>query len=482
MDVRADAMTRNVSAAMQHHEALIYTGPERMRVILGIITCILLAALDQTVVLPAIPQMAATLGGGAHLSWVVSAFLLTSTASTPIYGKLSDQLGRRAILVPALVFFLLASVWCAVSTSVLSLILARAAQGLGGGALMAVSQAAVGDVVPARERGKYQAWFSGTWAFASLAGPVAGGFISQHFSWRWIFWGNLPIGGIALVLCIRGLAGLAPAGLRTRIDYAGATLMTVSVTAILLALSMGGVDFPWVSAGEGGLLALSAVALAGLIAQQRRAAAPLFPGALLAQAGFRHLLQISFYNSAAMLGAIFLLPLMLQWLYHATPDQAGLALVPFLGTTTLGAFTAGQITRHTGNSRPVMIAGLALSALAFAVLAAFPAAGSVALPVSLSAVFGLGIGFMLPTTLIAAQSQAGRQNMGTATAMLITIRAMAGAFGATAAGALLALAHPNLREGFAMGFAACAALQVAALLVALRMEEVRLASTIEAKG
>ncbi len=463
---------------MQHHEALVYTGPERMRVILGIITCILLAALDQTVVLPAIPQMAATLGGGAHLSWVVSAFLLTSTASTPIYGKLSDQLGRRAILVPALVFFLLASVWCAVSTSVLSLILARAAQGLGGGALMAVSQAAVGDVVPARERGKYQAWFSGTWAFASLAGPVAGGFISQHFSWRWIFWGNLPVGFIALVLCIRGLSGLAPAGLRTRIDYAGATLMTVSVTAILLALSMGGVDFPWVSAGEGGLLALSVLALASLVAQQRRAVAPLFPGALLAQAGFRHILQISFYNGAAMLGAIFLLPLMLQWLYHATPGLAGLALVPFLGTTTLGAFMAGQIIRHTGNSRPVMIGGLALSVLAFAVLAALPPAAGVAVPVILSAVFGLGIGIMFPTSLIVAQSQAGRQNMGTATALLITTRAMGGAFGATAAGALLALAHHDLREGFALGFAACAALQVAALIVALRMEEVRLASTI----
>ena len=209
----------------------VYSHAEKMRVITGIIVCILLTAIDQTVVLPAIPQMATSLHGGAHLSWVVSAFLLTTTATTPVYGKLSDQLGRRAVLIPALIIFMLASVFCALA--------GRALQGIGGGALLAGSQAAVADVVSPRERGKYQAWFAGTWAVASIAGPVAGGFITEHLSWRVIFWANIPVTAAAILLCARGLAGLPKAGGRGRIDYLGALLMVSSVTALLAGQSTG---------------------------------------------------------------------------------------------------------------------------------------------------------------------------------------------------------------------------------------------------
>jgi EmrB/QacA subfamily drug resistance transporter len=452
---------------------------EKMRVITGVIVCILLAALDQTVVLPAIPQMAASLHGFGHLSWVVSAYLLSTTATTPIYGKLSDQLGRRAVLVPAIGLFLLASIFCALADSVPMLIIGRALQGVGGGALMSVSQAAVADVVTPRERGKYQGWFAGIWAFASIAGPILGGFVVQHLSWRWIFWANLPVGAAAMILCIRGLSGIAPAGRRGRIDFAGAGLLLLGVTAILAALSTGGVDFPWLSGPVAGLFAIGALITAILARQQRRAAEPLFPGVLMGKAGFRAIIAISFLNAAAMFAGIFLLPLLLQMVFRASPAASGLEIMPFLATTTIGAFTAGQIAQRTGRPRAIMVFGLGLAAMGMFVLALAPLNGSLIIPVGISAVSGLGIGCVMPTSLVSAQSQSGLRDVGAATGILLLLRALGGAFGATLGGAVLAIAPHDLLHGFRLGFFAAAGMLAAAAIIALQMENFLLRNTLD---
>ncbi len=479
MQGNIQAIPSAVTPAMQM-AGRVYSHAEKMRVISGIIVCILLAALDQTVVLPAIPQMAANLGGATHLSWVVSAYLLTTTATTPIYGKLSDQLGRRAVLIPAIMLFLLASVLCALADSVPMLIAGRALQGVGGGALMAVSQAAVADVIPPRERGKYQGWFAGVWGFASVAGPVAGGVMVQHLSWRWIFWANIPVGIVAMVLCIRGLTGITAKGTRSKIDYEGAALLLVSVSAILGALSTGGVDFAWVSAPIIGLVIVSVVTFAILARQQRRAADPLFPAALMGKAGFRAIISISFLNAAAMFGAIFLLPLLLQGPLHASAAISGLAIMPFLATTTIGAFTAGQIVQRTGKPREVMVTGMGGSVVTFIIMALLPVGSGLYGFVGVSALFGFGIGAVMPTSLVTAQSQSGPRDFGASTGILLLLRALGGAFGATMAGAVLAICGNNIVNGARLGFGVCAVMLALATYVALRMENLLLRSTIDA--
>jgi EmrB/QacA subfamily drug resistance transporter len=456
----------------------VYSHAEKMRVLGGILTCILLAALDQTVVLPALPQMATSLHGGAHLSWVVSAYLLTTTATTPIYGKLSDQLGRRQVLVPAIILFLLACVFCALADSVPMLILARAFQGIGGGALLSVSQSAIADVIPPRERGKYQGWLAGVWAVSSVAGPIAGGFVVQHLSWRWIFWANVPLGLVALVLCVRGLSGLAPTGRRTQIDYTGAGLLLVSVTALLAALSLGGVDYPWTSAPIFSAFGLSLVLFSVLAMQQRLAVEPLFPGALLGKAGFVQTNLISFLNSAAMFGAIFLLPLLFQVQLHASAAASGLEIMPFLFCTTVGAFTGGQMAKRTGKTKNIMAVSLASAAVMFLLMSAMPLSAGVLGFATVSGLFGLGIGGVMPTSIVTVQSHAAQRDVGTATGILLLVRALGGAFGATLAGAVLAYSPDHLLDGFKLGFFMYAVMQGVAALIAVRMENAVLRNTL----
>ncbi len=475
-----------------------YTHQQRLQVIFGIILCILLAAIDQTVVIPAVPAMARDLHGFAHLSWVVTAYLLTSTATTPLYGRLSDQFGRRRTLIPSIIVFMAASVICALARNLPELIIGRAIQGIGGGGLLAISQAAIADVVSPRERGKYQGWLAGTWGVASTAGPVVGGWVTDHLSWRWIFWGNLPVGIGALILSQIGLKLLRETPKRGRIDVIGAILLTGAVTAFLLGLSWGGHVYPWASAPIIGIFLLGLALLAALWRQERAAAQPLLPVRLFGAASFNRLVAIGFITAMVMFSAIFLLPLFFQLVFRANAAQSGWEIMPFLLATTLGAYTSGQWARKLGKTRGLLLGGMAVTTIGFALLGVVPAGLNLIVVVPVCFITGIGIGFILPSSLVAVQNAAPKPDIGAATATLLLLRAMGGAFGATFAGALLAmrlggtiamLGHPRanaplnsaLPAAFHFAFLATACIAAIGFLISLGLQDATLRDTLDAE-
>ena len=424
-----------------------YTHRQILRVVTGIMLCILLAALDQTVVIPAVPAIAADLNGFGHLAWIVSAYLLTSTAATPIYGKLSDTYGRRALLLPALVVFILASALCALARTLPELIAARALQGLGGAGLMAMAQAAVADVVAPRERGRYQGYMASMWGLASIAGPVVGGYVTDHLSWRWVFWINLPLGLAAMWLCDRALRILPVRRERARLDLLGAALLVGGIVSWLLVLSWGGVDYPWLSPLILGLGAAGSVLLLALAAWERRAADPILPPRLFRDPVFLSGVCIAFLTSIGLFGATFLLPLHFQLLLRADASQAGLLVMPFLAATVAGAFAGGQAARWLGRTKAIVLVGLLGCAGGFALLGVLPAAASLWVVLPCTALLGVGMGATLPTVLMLVQNAAEQRDVGAATGALLFLRSMGGAFGTTLVGSLLAL-------GFAAGLSA----------------------------
>jgi EmrB/QacA subfamily drug resistance transporter len=477
-----------------------YTHKQRLQVIFGIILCMLLAAIDQTVVIPAVPAIGADLHGFAHLSWVVTAYLLTSTATTPLYGRLSDQFGRKTTLIPSIILFVIASCLCATSQTLPELVAARALQGIGGGGLFAISQAAIADVVSPRERGKYQGWLAGTWGVASTAGPVVGGWVTDHLTWRWIFWFNLPLGIAALILSQIGLRQLRQVTRGGKIDFAGAGLLTLAVTAFLLGLSWGGHTYPWLSLPVIGVFVAGFALIAALWTWEQRASTPLLPVRLFANGSFNRLVAIGFLTALIMFSAIFSLPLFFQLVFHANAAQSGWEIMPFLVASTIGAYTSGQLARKLGRTRGLMLVGLAATTLGFLLLGILPDTLPLALIVAVCFAVGVGLGFILPSTLVAIQNAAPRADVGAATATLLLLRAMGGAFGATLAGTILTMrlgnaidalgnAHhtttstfnPALAAAFHITFLAVAGFAAIGLLIGLKVEDVALRETIDSE-
>jgi len=415
-----------------------YTHEQITRVITGIMLCILLAALDQTVVVPAVPVIAAEMGAFGHLSWIVTAYLLTSTAATPIYGKLSDIYGRRKLLLVGLVVFIAASLLCGFARNLTQLILARALQGLGGAGLMAMAQAAIADVVSPRERGRYQGYMAGAWAVASIAGPVVGGYVTQHLSWRWLFWANLPLGLIAMWLCDRALRLLPVRRGRSRIDWSGAALIVGAVTSWLLVLSWGGIEFPWASAPVLGLAALGLAFAVALAPVERRATDPILPPRLFALPVFLGGVAVAFCVALVLLGSTFLLPLWFQLALGVEPARSGLLVMPFLASNTAGAFISGQLARRLGRTKRIVLASLCACALGLAILALVGTGTPLAMVLAATVLLGFGIGGVMPSVLVQVQNSAEQGDVGAATGSLLFLRSMGGAFGSTLTGALLA--------------------------------------------
>ena len=435
----------------------VFSREQVLRVVTGILICMFLGALDQTVVVPAVPAMAADLKNYGHLSWIISAYLLTTTAATPIYGKLSDLYGRRALLLPAIAWFMAASVLCGMAQTLPQLVAFRALQGMGGAGLLSMAQAAIADVIAPRERGRYQAYFSGVWATASIAGPVLGGWITDALSWRWIFWLNVPVGTVAFVLSSRALRVLTVRRVEAKIDYAGAMLLMTVITCVLLILSWGGETFPWLSWPIAALAAGSLLALWLLALQERRAAEPLLPPHMFRDSVLSIGVTAGFLGSACIFAATFLLPLLFQLLHGASASDSGTLVVPFLVGIVVGAFSAGQAARRLGRCKVLMLAGFLAGMLGFLLLASVGAETSHAMIVLYMAIASIGIGFCQPSSLVVVQNAAKQQDVGTATAALLFLRSMGGAIGSTLVGSLLAvrfqarMAAGGLGQGFSLG-------------------------------
>jgi EmrB/QacA subfamily drug resistance transporter len=456
-------MSQTAAKTFTHHEIL--------PVIRGVALCILLSALDQTIVVPAVPKMAAQLHGGQHFAWIVSAYLLTGTAATPVFGKLSDIYGRRRLLQPAIIVFVLASLGCALAQTLPQMLALRAIQGIGGAGLLTIAQTAIADVAPPRERGRYQIYMSGMWGIASIAGPILGGALTDYASWRAIFWVNLPLGAAAFVMSSRALAVL-PARERagTKIDYIGAVLLMAAITAWLALISSGGRDFGWLSADAAWLTATGSIFTMLTIWQESRVAAPMLPLHIFANKIVLGGLLLSFTNSLCTFGATLLLPLYFQYIQHTNAAKSGLYTTPFLLAFVVMSYAGGQIARSIGRTKPTMLIALAACLAGLLLLASMGRFTPIPLCTMYMILLGGGIGLVQPNITVAIQNAAERQDAGIATGCMLLFRAIGGATGATLAGTVM------LAYGFHAAYAACASMALLAILIAAAMRDQKLRS------
>ncbi|WP_428486752.1 DHA2 family efflux MFS transporter permease subunit [Rhodopila sp.] len=406
-------------------------------VLAGALLAMVLAALDQNIVNTALPRMAGDLGGMSHLSWVVTAFMLTSTTTTPLYGKLSDIYGRRTLFFVAILVFLVGSLLCGAARSMEQIIAFRALQGLGAGGLLVLAQAAIGDVVSPRERPRYQGLFTGTFALSSVAGPLLGGFITSALSWRWVFYVNLPVGLLALVMIAIGLRK-PPSGQRRSIDYAGALLLTGATAALLLLLAWGGTEFGWISVDSAGLLIMTAVLFGLFIWQEGRAPEPLIRLPLFRNPVFARGVAVGGMMAFAMLGSTVFLPLYFQLVLGMDPAVAGMMLLPQVAGMLLSSIVGGRIVTRLGRNKPFLLTGLGLEAIALASLAAFAFIGAspVAFLVSMGAL-GLGMGMGMPNLTTAVQNAVAHRELGAATGAMSFARSLGGALGVATSGTIM---------------------------------------------
>jgi EmrB/QacA subfamily drug resistance transporter len=409
-----------------------------LKVLSGIVICIFLAALDQTVVIPAIPTIASSLGSHENLSWILTAYLLASTIAAPIYGRLSDHYGRRRLLEISLVVFIVASVICGCAGSITQLIVFRALQGLGGGGLMSLAQAAIADAVSPRERGRYQGYLAGVWAIASIAGPLVGGYLADHASWRWLFWINLPLGAVALYLCRRGLpAKTGEHATKVRFDAFGSAFMTVTVSSLLLLLTLGGKSFPWLSPQTGVLAACVIVFGILLRFQQVRHENGLFPPRLFADRALVVANAGGMLTAAGMFASLFVLPIFYQSVFHVDATSSGFLMIPFLASNVVGNYITGHAARAYGKMKPVLLSGAGLAACGFFLLACFAGHVSFAMGVVFTVCAGAGLGCANVSTLMIVQNAAQQRDIGAATGMYLLLRSIGSMLGGAAVGAFL---------------------------------------------
>jgi EmrB/QacA subfamily drug resistance transporter len=424
----------DTAVAADHNPAGL--SPRQVRLVfVGLMLGMLLASLDQTIVATALPTIVGDLGGLNHLSWVVTSYLLASTVSTPLWGKLGDLYGRKGFFQAAIVIFLLGSALSGLSQNLNELIMFRALQGLGAGGLIVGAQAIIGDIVPPRDRGRYTGLIGAVFAVSSVAGPLLGGFFTDDLSWRWVFYINLPIGAVALVV-VAAVLHARTTRVEHDIDYLGASVLSAAVVALILMLTWGGTEYAWNSPTIV-LLGVASVALFAIfIAVERRASEPIVPLHLFGNKVFRIAFSTGALVGFAMFGALTFLPLFLQIVHGASPTSSGLQLVPIMIFVLLMAVYSGRRISATGTYRRFPITGTALTVVALVLFAHIGLGTPFWKTAIYMAILGAGLGLTMQVLLIAAQNSVPYSELGVATSLATFSRSIGGSIGVAVFGTI----------------------------------------------
>ena len=455
---------------------------QKRRIMIGVMMAMMLAALDQTIVAPALPIMGASLGNSEFLSWIISAYLVTGTAVTPLYGKFSDIHGRRPALFLSLGVFLIGSVVCALAPSMTAIIVGRAVQGLGGGGLLALSQTVVADIASPRERARYVIYFSLVWATSSVAGPIIGGFFAQHLHWSLIFWINLPIGALAFAMTNRVLKTLPQIKRDHRLDLVGAALIVGATGAFLLLLTLGGVRYPWISPPILALAVLAALLIAGFVLDMARAKEPLIPLGIFRNEVVGSASLSMFFTMFAFVGVTVYLPIYFEFALGMAPTASGAGLIVLLAGSVAGANVTGRSMPRVVHYKRMAMTGLACAIIASAALSLLAEHLAFWQVEALMLALGVGVGAVFPTLTVSVQNAIDPRDLGIGTATLAFLRSLGGAIGVAALGAVVlaygivsdsGLSHaggafnPEIARRAGAAFVDVFALQGAALLASL---------------
>jgi EmrB/QacA subfamily drug resistance transporter len=442
-----------MSTTTEQHEIAPPSPREVRTVVAGLMMALTLASLDQNIVGVALPRIVSDLGGLSHLSWVVTSFLLTSTATTPLYGKLSDMYGRKPLFIAAIVIFLAGSCLCGLSGTMMELVVFRGIQGIGAGGLMTLAMTTIADLVAPRERGRYQGMFGAVFAFSSIAGPLLGGFITDALSWRWIFYVNIPLGIPALALILYGFHRPHHKVSHT-IDYTGVFALTGGTMALLLVLTLGGVQYPWSSPFIVAMAGTASSLVIVLVVVERRSREPLFPPQIFRNRVFVIATTTMGLTFMGLFGAAVFLPLFFQLVLGLAPARAGLMLAPMTGGVVTASFLGGRLVSATGRYKIFPVVGLAAASLAFLSVMLLASNGAGLGPVEAALIIlGLGFGLVMPNLMVAIQNAVSPRELGTATATSAFFRSLGGTFGVAMSGAIMTaqLRSLHLQTGEGMG-------------------------------